>query len=374
MELEKLVRNVLEDIRRKGIGALKKYSKEFDGYEGEFLVSSKELEEGKNIQKDAKNAIDRMISRVKDFHERETEEGKMFFKNGSTYGYIVRPIERIGIYVPGGKPLPSSLIMTGVPARIAGVKEIAVATPPKNGKVNPYILYVAKKLDIKKIYKIGGIQAIGAMAYGIGMKKVDKIFGPGNKFVNEAKRQVFGTVGIDKLAGPSEICVVADDGADLDYVRCDLLSQLEHGEDSRAFLFTTSKRIFDGISEQRVEKKLLSSLEDCISEANRVSPEHMELLVKQPIKYVDFIQNAGAVYLGGYTPVPSGDYFVGTNHVLPTEGVARFDSPLGIWDFVKKIYIASLSREEFLKERDIGIKLSEIEGLPLHRESLEVRK
>ncbi len=374
MEIEKTVRDVLNDVKKNGITALKEYSKKFDHYEGTFTVSPSEIEEGENIEEEMKNVINRMILRVKAFHKREKEESKIFFKNGSMYGYIISPIKRIGIYVPGGKPLPSSLVMAAVPAIIAGVREIAVATPPKNGKVNPYVLYAANKLDIKEIYKIGGIQAIAAMAYGIGMEKVNKIFGPGNKFVNEAKRQVFGIVGIDKLAGPSEVCVVADETANTKHVEIDLLSQLEHGPDSKAFLLTTSKSTFESIDNERIEKKLCSSVEECIAESNNIAPEHMELLVKEPVKYLDLIESAGAVYLSDYTPVPAGDYFIGTNHILPTSGAAKFSSALGIWDFVKKIYIASLSREEFLRERDIGVKLAEVEGLPLHKKALEVRK
>ena len=374
MEVEKTVRNVLNDIKKNGITALKKYSKEFDHFEGEFTVTPYEDIDAENIEEEMKNVINRMILRVRTFHEKEKEESKIFFKNGSMYGYIVRPIERIGIYVPGGKPLPSSLVMAAVPAIIAGVKEIAVVTPPKNGKINPYVLYAAKRLGIKEIYKIGGIQAIAAMAYGIGMKKVNKIFGPGNEFVNEAKRQVFGVVGIDKLAGPSEVCVITDGTVSKEYVESDLVSQLEHGKSSKAFLLTSSKEIFNNISNERIEKKYFNSIEECINEANNIAPEHMELLVETPLKYVDLIRNAGAVYLGDYTPVPAGDYFVGTNHILPTGGAAKFSSALGIWDFVKRIYVASLSREEFLKERDIGTKLAEVEGLPLHRKALEVRK
>ena len=222
-ELESYVAGILRDIRERGIEAVKEYSKKFDGYEGEFLVSEEEFEEAERLipEKD-KEIIKRTIERIRFYHEKQLENDKLYIKNASLYGIIYKPIRRIGIYVPGGKPLPSTLMMVGVPAKIAGVKEIAVTIPPKNGKVNPYVLYVAKLLGIKEVYKLGGIQAIGAMAYGIGMKKVDKIFGPGNKFVNEAKRQVFGVVGIDSLAGPSEIAVIADETADKEYVLYDL--------------------------------------------------------------------------------------------------------------------------------------------------------
>ncbi|WP_456450687.1 histidinol dehydrogenase, partial [Palaeococcus sp. (in: euryarchaeotes)] len=202
LELESYVAQILKDIRERGIEAVREYSRKFDGYDGEFLVREEEFEEAERlIPEEDKQVIARTIERVREYHEKQLENDKLYIKNASLYGIIYKPIKRIGIYVPGGKPLPSSLIMVGVPAKIAGVKEIVVTTPPKEGKVNPYVLYVAKLLGIKEVYKLGGIQAIGAMAYGIGMKKVDKIFGPGNKFVNEAKRQVFGAVGIDSLAG-----------------------------------------------------------------------------------------------------------------------------------------------------------------------------
>ena len=264
--------------------------------------------------------------------------------------------------------------MVGVPAKIAGVKEIAVAIPPKDGKVNPYILYVAKLLGIKEVYKLGGIQAIGAMAYGIGMKKVDKIFGPGNKFVNEAKRQVFGAVGIDSLAGPSEIAVIADESANKDYVLADLLSQLEHGKDSKAWLLTTSKELAEYCNKEGVEVVLCESLEECAEKVNEIAPEHLEVLTKEPLKLVDLIENAGAIYLGEYTPVPAADYFLGVNHVLPTGGAAKFSSVLTVMDFMKRVSLAYVSREEFLQERYLGIRLAEIEGLELHKKALEVRR
>ncbi len=229
---------------------------------------------------------------------------------GSIYGLIKVPIDRIGIYVPGGKPLPSSLLMVAVPAQIAGVKDIIITSSPKEGKVNPYIIYIAKELGISEIYKVGGIQAIAAMTYGIGMKKVDKIFGPGNQYVNEAKRQVFGDVGIDSLAGPSEVCVIADETADKDYVLNDLLSQLEHGAESKAFLVTTSKQIYDYCQKEGIDRYFCKDIFECADKANEIAPEHLEILTKEPELILSLIRNAGAVYLGEYTPpVPAADYF-----------------------------------------------------------------
>ncbi|WP_456394569.1 histidinol dehydrogenase [Thermococcus sp.] len=374
-DLEKYVGDVLRDIRERGIEAVREYSRKFDGYDGEFPVSEEEFKEAERlIPEEDKRIIARTIKRIREYHERQLENDKLYIKNASLYGIIYRPIRRVGIYVPGGKPLPSSLIMTAVPARIAGVREIAVAIPPKNGKINPYVLYVAKLLGIREVYKLGGIQAIAAMAYGIGMKKVDKIFGPGNKFVNEAKRQVFGAVGIDSLAGPSEIAIIADESANKDYVLADLLSQLEHGKDSKAWLLTTSKELAEYCNKEGVEVVLCESPEECAEKVNEIAPEHLEIITKDPLKLVGLIENAGAIYLGEYTPVPAADYFLGVNHVLPTGGAARFSGVLTVMDFMKRISLAYVSREEFLSERYLGIRLAEIEGMEMHRKSMEVRR
>ncbi|WP_297065586.1 histidinol dehydrogenase [Thermococcus sp.] len=374
-ELESYVAEILRDIRERGIEAVREYSRRFDGFDGPFRVSEEEFREAEEVipEKD-REIIERTIKRLWDYHERQKPKDELFIKNGSLYGLIYRPIGRIGIYVPGGKPLPSTLMMVAVPARIAGVKEIAVTIPPKDGKVNPYVLYVAKKLGISEVYKLGGVQAIGAMAYGIGMEKVDKIFGPGNRFVNEAKRQVFGVVGIDSLAGPSEIAVIADGSADKEYVLADLLSQLEHGKDSRAWLLTTSRELAEYCSRDGIEVILCETLEECAKKVNEIAPEHLEIITENPMRIVDLIENAGAIYLGPYTPVPSADYFLGVNHVLPTGGTARFSGVLTVMDFLKPITLAMVSREEFLAERELGLRLAEIEGMELHRRSMEVRK
>ncbi|WP_457751990.1 histidinol dehydrogenase [Thermococcus sp.] len=375
MKLEEYVAGILRDIRERGIEAVREYSREFDNYDDPFRVTEEEFEEAERLvpEKDRK-IIERTIERLWDYHERQKPKDELFVKNGSLYGLIYRPIRRIGIYVPGGKPLPSTLMMVGVPARIAGVKEIAVTIPPKDGKVNPYVLYVAKLLGIYEVYKLGGVQAIGAMAYGVGMKKVDKIFGPGNRFVNEAKRQVFGVVGIDSLAGPSEIAVIADESAEKEYVLADLMSQLEHGKDSKAWLLTTSRELAEYCSRDGIEVTLCESLEECAKRVNEIAPEHLEIITEEPLSLVDLIENAGAIYLGPYTPVPSADYFLGVNHVLPTGGTARFSGVLTVRDFIKPITLAQVNREEFLSDRELGLRLAEIEGMPLHRRSMEVRR
>ncbi|MDK2869477.1 MULTISPECIES: histidinol dehydrogenase [Pyrococcus] len=375
MDIEEYVREILKDIRERGLEAIREYSKKFDGYEGPFEVSKEEFKEAEErIPERDKEIIKRTLKRIEKYHRKQLKQDILYIENGSLYGLIYKPLKRIGIYVPGGKPLPSTLMMVGVPARVAGVKEIVVTNPPKDGKVNPYILYIAKLLKIEEVYKLGGIQAIAAMAYGIGMKKVQKIFGPGNKFVNEAKRQVFGIVGIDSLAGPSEIAVIADESADKDFVLYDLLSQLEHGKDSKAWLLTTSKELADYCNREGITVIVCSSLEECCKKANEIAPEHLEIITREPLKLVDLIENAGAIYLGLYTPVPAADYFLGVNHVLPTGGAAKFMGVLTVWDFMKPISIAMVSREEFISERELGIRLAEIEGMELHKKSLEVRK
>ncbi len=375
MDLESYVAGMLRDIRERGIEAVREYSERFDGYGGPFRVSEEEFEEAeKLIPERDMEIIARTIGRIRAYHERQKPEDGLFIRNGSLYGLMYRPIRRIGIYVPGGKPLPSTLMMVGVPARVAGVGEIVVTIPPKDGKVNPYVLYVARLLGIEEVYKLGGVQAIGAMVYGVGMKKVDKIFGPGNRFVNEAKRQVFGVVGIDSLAGPSEIAVIADGTAEKEYVLADLLSQLEHGKDSKAWLLTTSRELAEYCSREGIEVMLCETLGECAGKANKIAPEHLEIITAQPMELVDLIENAGAVYLGPYTPVPAADYFLGVNHVLPTGGTAKFSGVLTVRDFMKPISVAQVSRGEFLAKRELGIRLAEIEGMAFHRESMEVRK
>lgn len=375
MNLQRYVSEILEDLKINGLDAVKKYSQKFDNYQDEIFLREEEWNVESEIPQSDKNAIKQIIKRLQDYHSKQKTEDLMY-KNeyGSIYGLIKVPIDRIGVYVPGGKPLPSSLLMVAVPAQIAGVKDIIITSSPKEGKVNPYIIYIAKELGISEIYKVGGIQAIAAMTYGIGMKKVDKIFGPGNQYVNEAKRQVFGDVGIDSLAGPSEVCVIADETADKDYVLNDLLSQLEHGAESKAFLVTTSKQIYDYCQKEGIDRYFCKDIFECADKANEIAPEHLEILTKEPELILSLIRNAGAVYLGEYTPVPAADYFLGVNHVLPTGKAARFSSVLNLNDFVKYMTVAKVTKEEFLKERYLGIRMAEIEGMLQHKKSMEVRK
>jgi len=377
-ELAQTVSNILEQLQTRGEEALRSLSERLDGYSGPWKLSEEEkqvLREENPICEHDRQLFERVIARLQRYHERQKPRDDLYLEGDSLLGMVYRPVQRIGVYVPGGKPLPSTLLMVAIPALIAGVEQIAVCTPPWNGSLHPVMLYLADRLGISEIYRLGGAQAIGAMAYGIGMQKVDKIFGPGNRFVNEAKRQVFGVVGIDSLAGPSEICVIADESAPEEYVRNDLLSQREHGEDSRAWLLTDCPRLASALEcETSIEVCLLPDLDSCVQKANNIAPEHLEIITANPYTLLPGIRNAGAIYLGPNTPVPAADYFLGSNHVLPTGGTARSGSMLGVVDFLKRSALASLSNAELLKERELGMRMATIEGLEFHRRALEVRK
>ncbi len=374
MEIENYVRNILEDIKKRGLDAVMEYSAKFDGYAGDIRVSREEFREAANTIPDyEKEVIKRAYNRITDNHEMQLNRDRMRIFNGSIYGIRYTPLERIGMYIPGKKPLPSTVMMIGAPAKIAGVRDIIITTAPMdNGKVNPYTLYIAGMLGIKEVYKIGGIQAIGAMAFGTGMNRVDKIFGPGNSYVNEAKRQVFGITGIDGLYGPSEIMVISDENSNNEYIRADLDSQLEHGLSSKAWLLTTGK-VPDNMGNSRVDIIVCRNMEEAISKSNEIAPEHLEILASSPMEIFSRIKNAGAVYTGEYAPVPAGDYFLGVNHLLPTGGTARFSSVLTVDDFMKKTSFADVSRYDFMADRELGIALANIENMPLHRKSMEVR-
>jgi len=264
--------------------------------------------------------------------------------------------------------------MVCAPAKIAGVKDIIITVAPNDGKINPYVLYIAKFLGINNVYKLGGIQAIAAMAYGISMEKVDKIFGPGNIYVNEAKRQVYGITGIDGLYGPSEICVISDENSNNDYIISDLNSQLEHGETSKAWLLTTDKNIKNKIDNKKIEIYIFDNMDLLINKVNEIAPEHLEILCKEPLNLLNKIENAGAIYIGDYTPVPAGDYFIGVNHLLPTGKTSKFSSVLTVDDFMKKTSFAYTSKSDFINDSYLGIKLAEIENMELHKKSMVIRK
>ncbi len=373
MKLKEYVDDILSEVESEGKRAVKRYSEKFDDFTGPLKLDQEDLEVRAEIPDEDRKTIKKIINRVESLHERQYPEDDLFFQEGSIYGRVYRSVERIGIYVPGGQPLPSSLIMSGVPARIAGVKEIALASPPNDGEIDKYTRYTAGLLGITEIYRVGGAQAIGALAYGAGMDPVDKIFGPGNKYVNEAKRQVYGQVGIDGLAGPSEVCVVADDTARSEAVLADLRSQLEHGEDARAWLLSTSEGLAKFCNEERIKVETLPDLKSCINRVNEIAPEHLEINTEEPANLLQYVRNAGAVYLGEFTPSAAADYFLGTNHVLPTGRAARFDSVLTVRDFMKPISFAWTGEGEFRENSQLGERMAEIEGMSAHGKALEVR-
>ena len=374
METENYVKEILTDIKNRGMDAVKEYSMKFDQYSGNTKVSRDEFAEAIELVPEYdKDIIKRSYKRIFDNHMMQMNRDRMRFSRGSIYGIRYTPLERIGMYIPGKKALPSTVMMIGAPAKIAGVKDIIITSAPMdNGKINPYTLYIADMLGIKEVYKLGGIQAIGSMAFGIGMDRVDKIFGPGNSYVNEAKRQVFGITGIDGLYGPSEIMVISDGTSSNEYIMADLDSQLEHALTSIAWLLTTSRKQ-ENMKNSRVEVTICRNVDEMISKANEIAPEHLEILAANPLEIFSKIKNAGAIYIGDYAPVPAGDSFLGVNHLLPTGGTARSSSVLTVDDFLKSSSFASVSTSDFMDDVDLGIALANMENMPLHRRSMEVR-
>lgn len=399
------VNAILEDIRQNGDTALLSYTRKFDAPEltlGQLKVSDEEFAEAETlVDADFMKALDRAASQVESFHMKQKQKSWIDTdRDGVILGQMVNPVDAAGVYAPGAKggktPLVSSVLMGGIPAKIAGVKHISLMTPPtEKGAINPHLLMAAKRVGIDHVYKAGSAWAIGALTYGTeSVQKVDVIVGPGNMYVTLAKKIVSGTVGIDMIAGPSEILVIADDTARADYAAADLISQAEHDTMASAVLLTTSEELA-----QNVVRELKKQLEDlprkdiageslehfgaimvvpdidaAIGIANDIATEHLELLIANPFEYIGKIRNAGAVFLGPNTPEPIGDYVAGPNHVLPTAGTARFSSALSVDHFVKKTSLISYSRQAFDKEADDIITLAEIEGLRGHANAIRVRK
>lgn len=399
-KLDDAVFEIIQTVRKKQDQALRDYTEAFDGIAIDNLtVTQDEFVEAKEIVgTEFLTALNKAAANIREFHEAQQE--KSWFtskKKGIVLGQKITPIENVGIYVPGGKAgYPSTVLMTVIPAQIAGVEEIVITTPPlKNGKVNPYVLAAADMLGIKKIYKVGGAQAVAALAYGTEtVKKVDKIVGPGNAYVARAKKWVFGEVGIDMIAGPSEICVIADDKANAAYVAADLLSQAEHDETASSICITTNETLAKEIQQEvklqteKLERKLIikesiqtngrivlaADVKEAVEIANLIAPEHLELMVDNPMEIVPLIKHAGSIFLGSYSPEPLGDYFAGPNHTLPTSGTARFASPLGVYDFVKRSSIISYSEAAFYDVADQIITLANVEGLTAHANAIKIRK
>lgn len=395
------VEDILKDIRNNGDNALIQYTNKFDSNSvnlDNFIVSKEEIRDAyERVDSDFLSAIQRAKENVEEFHERQKRNSWMMTKDkGAILGQTIRALENVGIYVPGGTAAyPSSVIMNAVPAKVAGVQNIIMVTPPlKDGSINPNILVTADIAGVDKIIKAGGAQAVGALAFGTeSIEKVDKIVGPGNIYVAMAKRSVYGFVDIDMIAGPSEILIIADENANPKFLAADLMSQAEHDVLASSILVTTSFELAEKVKlelERQVEtldrKEIIreslkhygaiivvSTLEEAIKMANEIAPEHLEIVIDKPFDILGEIKNAGSIFIGEYSPEPLGDYMAGPNHVLPTSGTARFFSPLSVDDFIKKssyIYYTSPALEDL--KTDI-IKIAETEGLTAHANSIKVR-
>jgi len=398
-EVDDTVWSILSDVRARGDQAVLDYTTKFDGVQLDSLkVTEAEIEEAWNIIDDElKSILQEAADNIRSYHALQKEKTWLDTKpNGVILGQLVNPMERVGIYVPGGKAAyPSTTLMNAIPAQVAGVDSIAMVTPPmKNGKINPVILSAAKILGVTEIYKAGGAQSIAALAYGTEtIEQVNKIVGPGNIYVARAKKMVFGSVDIDMIAGPSEICVVADEWANPEYIAADLLSQAEHDEMASAVLITSSEDLAQKTLEE-VKKQTASASRKEIIEAslagygyifvtenvqaslalaNELAPEHLELQLKDPISYLPQVRNAGAVFLGAYAPESVGDYFAGPNHTLPTSGTAKFSSPLGVYDFMKKSSIIYYPKSAFDAIAGKVVTFAESEGLDAHANAMKVR-
>lgn len=396
-EIAKTVRDILSDVKTRGHAAALDYARRFDGLKGSLSVPATEIaKKADKVPPEVKRAIRGAIANVRRFHQRQAEASWSFKgRDGETLGQIIRPLRRVGLYVPGGAGVyPSTLIMNAVPARVAGVPEIAVVTPAPKG-LHPSIAFAARELGITEIHRIGGAQAVAMLAYGTAkVERVDKIVGPGNVYATLAKKEVFGTVDIDMIAGPSEILVLADESADPDWVAADLLSQAEHGSGYEAAVcITTSPKAAAWIADcvaQQVETSpkreiLVKSLQrfgriyvvpdwkvGCAL-ADAIAPEHMEILTRDPKALAARIQNAGALFLGAHSSEPVGDYFAGPNHVLPTNGSARFFSPLGTYDFYKRTSLIEYSAKAIRRNGPLIAALADTEGFHHHAQAVRKR-
>ncbi|MCQ4727075.1 histidinol dehydrogenase [Anaerotignum faecicola] len=399
---QEIVNGILKDIKENGDEAVFEYTRKFDKFDanaGNIKVTKEEIDFAyTQVNCDLLKVIKKSAERIRAFHEKQKINS--WFDpnpNGEIMGQLVRPLENVGVYVPGGKAAyPSSVLMNVIPAHVAGVKNIYMATPAQSdGSVYPTTIVAAVEAGVKEIFKIGGAQAVAALAYGTeSIPKVDKICGPGNIFVALAKRTVYGHVNIDSVAGPSEILIIADSSANPVYVAADMLSQAEHDELASSILVTTDEKLAkDVVAElekqtavlerkEIIEKSLnnfgaviiVGTIEEACEISNGIAPEHMEICTSSPFEILPLIQNAGAVFMGHYSPEPLGDYMAGPNHVLPTGGTAKFFSPLSIDDFIKKSSIISFNKKALMNLYDDIISFADAEGLTAHANAVRVRK
>jgi len=394
-EVEKSIKDILQEVKEKGDKALFNYTEKFDHVKlnsNSVLVSFKEIENAYNdLSKEDLDSLHLAATRIEQFHQKQISQVLMGRKEKEAVTQVVRPLQRIGIYVPGGKAsYPSSVLMSAIPARMAGVEKIIMVSPSTSCQV----LAAAKVSGVSCIYRIGGAQAIAALAYGTeSIPRVDKIVGAGNVYVETAKRLIFGEVGLDMIAGPSEILIVADESAVPSFAASDLLAQAEHDQDASPMMITTSEAFLHElekelnlqlkslrrkeIAKRSLEKKgimiITSDIYEATKLANRIAPEHLELMVDNPNEILSNITCAGATFLGDYSPVTVGDYIAGPSHILPTGGTARFFSPLGVEDFIKRMSVISFSKEELMEFSDVVIRLALLEGLDAHAKAVKRR-
>ncbi len=404
-EIEAKVAQILDDVRRRGDEAVVEYTRRFDAprFDASMIeVSGAEMERAcSQVDADFMSALKKAAANIRRFHQRQLPDSWFMPKDdGTILGQMVRPVDCAGLYVPGGAggktPLVSSVLMNAIPAAIAGVRQIVLATPPtEDGGVSPYILAAAREAGVHRVFRAGSAWAVAAMAFGTDtIPRVDVIAGPGNIFVTIAKKLVSGMVGIDMIAGPSEILVIADDSAPAEFVAADMLSQAEHDPMATSIALVTSHELAVAVADElaaqlgRLERAetarasieanglilVTRDLDEAVEISNRVGPEHLELMVKEPWALLPKIRHAGAVFLGPYTPEPIGDYIAGPNHVLPTMGTSRFSSALGVDTFIKRTSIISYSRQGFEQDADDVTLLARIEGLTAHAGSVEVRR
>ncbi len=399
-DVTRAVQDILDDVRREGDAAVTRYSAKFDHAEGPIrVIEAAEIADAKSrIDAELLGAMERAAVNIRRFHQQQVQESYVDFReDGSMMGQRVRPLKRVGLYVPGGTAAyPSSVLMNAIPAKIAGVPELVMVTPPNaEGKPRDVILAAAAVAGVDRIYMVGGAQAVAALAYGTEtIPQVDKIVGPGNIFVATAKRLLYGVVDIDMIAGPSEILIVADENADPRFVAADLMSQCEHDVLAGGVLLTDSAALAEAVKGELAKQLetlsraeiirqsmadygvivVFPDIDACIDYANAVAPEHLELAVAQPEQYLGRAENAGSVFLGDWTPEPVGDYYAGANHVLPTSGTARFFSPLGVDSFYKRMGFTAYSKQALLNGADDIIRFAEAEGLTAHANAVKVRK
>lgn len=393
------VTDILNNVKQNGDDAVREYTLKFDGHmPSNFEISREEIDSSPDkCDRDFILALYKAADNIRDFHARQKQQSWLEPKqNGVILGQRIRGLKRVGVYVPGGTAAyPSSVLMNVIPAKIAGVKEIVMVTPPqKDGTANPDILAAAKIAGVDRVFLMGGAQAVAALAYGTqSVPKVDKIVGPGNIFVATAKKLLYGTVDIDMIAGPSEILIVADKSANPKFLAADLMSQAEHDKMASAILLTTSEETANETAKefsrqmQTLERRdiieqslndfgaiiVCKDISEAVDFANELAPEHLELAVENPMEYIGRVDNAGSVFLGHYSPEPLGDYFAGPNHVLPTSGTARFFSPLSVDSFIKKSSFIYYTEPALSEAKDDIIKLAETEGLTAHANSIKVR-